>query len=99
MIGDKCKKLFTRWILSEKETPTWTIIYYEVKNIIKLERYYPKEEKDKMYNLIFDLFFEYEYYWQVMSARQIATLLWVHHTKIDNILIKAKTLIKKEMKL
>jgi len=37
MIGDKCKKLFTRWILSEKETPTWTIIYYEVKNIIKLE--------------------------------------------------------------
>jgi hypothetical protein len=37
-------------------------MYYEVKNIIKLERYYPKEEKDKMYNLIFDLFFEYEYY-------------------------------------
>lgn len=97
MIWNNCKHLFKRWKLSEKETLLGTTLCYEIKGIIKFERYYTREERNTMYDQIFNLFFEYEYDWWTLSARKISYLLWVHHTIIDNILKRIKDKIKKSL--
>lgn len=97
MLNIKLRKLFTKWRLYEKESIFWVTICYDQDYIIKLERYFRPDERDKLYDMIFNLFFEYEYDGHPLSARQIALLLWVHHSKIDTILAKAKIQIKNEI--
>jgi len=89
--------MFTKWRLYEKESFFWVTICYEQEYIIKLERHFRPDERTQLYNLIFDLYFEYEYDWKPLSARQIALLFWVHHSKIDIILAKAKLQMKNEI--
>lgn len=47
--------------------------------------------------MILDLYFDYEYTWQPMTARQISLLLWCDHTTVDRILASAKQKIKEQM--
>lgn len=97
MLDLKLRKMFTKGRLYEKESIFWVTICYEQDYIIKIERYFRPDERTKLYNLIFDLYFEYEYDGKPLSARQIATLFWVHHSKIDIILAKAKIQMKNEI--
>ena len=90
MIWNNCRKLFKRWKLSEKEAFFGTTVVYEIQWLIKLERYFKPEEKADMHDLLAYLFWEYEYHWQQLSARQISYLYWVDHTTIDRILERAK---------
>ena len=90
MIGTNCRKLFKRWKLSEKEAFFGTTVVYEIQWLIKLERYFKPDETAELHDMLFDLFRKFEYHWQEMSARQISYLLWVHHSKVDNILLRAK---------
>lgn len=97
MLDPKLRKMFTKWRLYEKESVFWVILCYEQDYIVKMERYFRPDERRQLYNLIFDLFFEYEYDGKSLSARQIARLLWVHHSKIDTILLKARLQMKNEI--
>ena len=94
MIWTNCRKLFKRWKLSEKEAFFGTTVVYEIQWLIKLERYFKPEETEELHDMLFDLFWKYEWHWQQMSARQISYLLWVHHSKVDNILARAKQRIR-----
>lgn len=97
MIKPSCKKLFKRWKLSEKEAFFGTTLVYEIQWLIKLERYFKSDEDDDMYDLIADLFWQFERNWQPISARQISYLYGVDHTTIDRILEKAKYIIKEQL--
>ena len=97
MLDLKLRQLFERGRLYEKESLFWVTICYEIDNVIRLERYFRPDERDDLYDMLFDLFFQYEYHWQPMSARKIALLLHVHHSKIDDILNKAKTDMRREI--
>lgn len=97
MLNIKLRQLFQRWRLYEREKLFGVIVCYEIDNVIKLERYFRPDERSELYDMIFDLFFQYEYHWQSMSARKIALLLWVHHSKIDDILNKAKKDMRNEI--
>lgn len=94
MIWTNCRKLFKRWKLSEREAFFGTTVMYEIQGLIKLERYFKPEEDEELHDMLFDLFWKYEWHWQQMSARQISYLLWVHHSKVDNILARAKQRIR-----
>jgi len=94
MISDNCIRLFRIGRLSEERTIDGSIIIYKKTWIVYLKRFFRKTERERMYNLIFDLYFEYEYTGSPLSARQISYLLWVHHSKIDNILKKNWLIIK-----
>jgi len=94
MLDIKLRQLFQRWRLYERESLFWVTICYEIDDLIRLERYFRPDERNELYDMIFDLYFKYEYHWQPMSARKIALLLNVHHSKIDDILNKAKASIR-----
>ena len=97
MLNIKLRKLFTKWRLYEKESIFWVTICYDQDYIIKLERYFRPDERSDLYDMIFDLFFKYEYHWQQLSARKIALLLWVHHSYVDDILNKNKSFIRRQI--
>lgn len=99
MIWTNCRKLFKRWKLSEREAFFGTTVTYEIQGLIKVERYFKSEDKDDLHNLLWYLFWEYEYHWQQMSARQISYLLGVDHTTIDNALARIKQKIKEWLHL
>jgi hypothetical protein len=94
MLKPKLKQLFQRWRLYERESVFWVTICYDIDWVLHLERYFKPDERNDLYDMIFDLFFEYEFHWQKLSARKIALLLNVHHSKIDDILNNAKLEIK-----
>lgn len=94
MLNLKLRQLFQRWRLYERESVFGVTICYEIDHVIKLERYFRPDERSDLYDMLFDLFFKYEYHWQPMSARKIALLLNVHHSKIDDILTKAKATMR-----
>ena len=97
MLNMGLRQLFKRWRLYERESVFWVTICYEIDWILKMERYFRPDERSDLYDFIFDTFRTYEYHWQPMSARKIATLLWVHHSKIDAILAKAKLTMRTEI--
>lgn len=99
MIGTNCRKLFKRWKLSEKEAFFGTTVIYEIQGLIKLERYFKPEEVEDLHDMLFELFRKFEYHWQQVTARQISYLLGVHHSKVDNILARARQRIKEWMHL
>ena len=94
MIWLNCRKLFKRWKLSERQAFFGTIVSYEIQWVISLERYFKDEEQKEIHDLLRYLFWEFEYDWQQMSARQISYLLWVNHTTIDRALERIKYRIK-----
>ena len=97
MLSIKRRQLFKRWRLYEKESFFWVTICYEIENVIKIERFFRPDERQKLNNMILDLFFEYEYTWEPMTARQIALLYGCDHTTVDKILASAKLKIKDKM--
>lgn len=99
MIGTNCRKLFKRWKLSERDAFFGTTVVYEIQWLIKLERYFKPEETEELHNMLFDIYWEYEWNWQPITARQISYLLWVHHSKVDNILARARQKIKEGLHL
>lgn len=98
IIGINCRKLFKKWKLYEREAFFGTTVVYEIQWLIKVERYYEYEDKklmkEKIHNMLWYLFWEYEYYWQEMTARQISELLWCSHQTVDNIIARAKYRVK-----
>lgn len=99
MIGTNCRKLFKRWKLSERDAFFGTTVVYEIQWLIKLERYFKPEETEELHDMLFDIYWEYEWNWQPITARQISYLLWVHHSKVDNILARARQKIKEGLHL
>lgn len=89
MLDMEVRRMFKKWKLYEREWLFYTTICYE-SPIIKIERIYPREDKNQIYDLIFNLYFEYEWNWQELSARQLAKLSWVSHQTMNNMLIKIK---------
>ena len=99
MLELKLRQLFERGRLYEKESLFWVTICYEIDNVIRLERYFRPDERDDLYDMLFDLFFQYEYHGQQLSARQISYLPWVEHTTVDNALERIKYKIRQWMHL
>ena len=97
MLDTKLRQLFRRGRLYEKEVAFGVIVCYDLDNVIRIERFFRPDERRDLYNMIFDLYFEYEYNWQPISARKIAKLLWVHHSTVDRVLLKIKYQIKNWM--
>jgi DNA invertase Pin-like site-specific DNA recombinase len=83
--------MFEKWKLYERESFFDTVLVYELENVIRLERRYwkTKSENHKMHDLIFELYFEYEWDWKPISNRKIALLLWVDHQTVNNIVNKS----------
>ena len=48
-------------------------------------------------NLILDLYFEYEWTGEPLTARQISIIFGVDHTTVDKIIARAKNTIKTQM--
>lgn len=98
LIGLNCRKQFKKWKLYERQAFFWTTVIYEIQGLVRMERYFeaedPKIMHEKVHELIRYLFREYEYYWQQLTARQIAYLLWVDHTTVDRILKRIEYRIK-----
>lgn len=99
MLDTKLRQLFQRWRLYEKDSIFWVIICYDIEWILKIERYFKPNERSDLYDFIFETYFMYEYRWQPLSARKIALLLWVHHSKVDDILNRAKMDMRKYIEL
>lgn len=97
MLTNERRQFFKRGRLYEKESFFGTIICYEIENLVKIERYFKPNERQDLNNLILDLYFEYEYTGQPMTARQISILYGCDHTTVDKILARAKQNIKTEM--
>jgi hypothetical protein len=97
MLDIKVRQLFQRWRLYEKESIFGVTICYDIEWVLHLERYFRPDERSDLYDMIFDLFFKYEYHWQQLSARKIALLLWVHHSYVDDILNKNKSFIRRQI--
>lgn len=97
MLDKKLRKMFTQWRLWEEESVFWVTICYEKDHVIKLVRYFRPDERSDLYDMLFELYFKYEFHWQKISARKIALLLNVHHSKIDGILNRAKIKMKNEI--
>lgn len=97
MLDNETRKLFKKWKLYEREGNSYTILYYE-HPYIRVEcvfRNNNREEKYKMHDLIFNLFFTYEYEWKPMSSRELWRLLWCDHKTILNIQKKAEAKMRK----
>ena len=94
MLTNERRQYFKRWRLYEKESFFGTIICYEIENLVKLERYFKPNERWDLNNLILDLYFEYEWTWEPLTARQISVIYWCDHTTVDKILAKAKMKIR-----
>ena len=99
LIGLNCRKLFRAWKLSERQAIFGTIVSYQSQWVITMERYFKEWEKKQVYDLLLYLFWEYEYKWQPMTARQISYLLWVDHTTVDRALERIKYRIRQWMHL
>lgn len=97
MLDKKLRKMFTHWRLREEESVFWVTICYEIDHVIRLARYFRPDERSDLYDMIFELYFKYEYHGQKISARKIALLLNVHHSKIDDILNRAKIKMREEI--
>ena len=100
MIDDDVIQMFTKWKLSYKEWPFYISLNYTC-NKIRIERIYNKNDKEdvrRMYNLVGDLFFEFEYRWQPLSNRQLAKLYGVNHQTMNNIINDAKARMMYEYK-
>lgn len=90
MLWVKQKQLFKLWKLSEKKSFDNNIVIHYIKDWeVEIKRTFKNHQLRECNNFIFDIFREYEYYWQIMSARQISYLLWCDHTTIDKILASA----------
>jgi hypothetical protein len=98
MLWIKVRKIFKKWKLYERESLFGTTtICYEQQNIVKIERTFNLSDKDKIHDFLFNLYFEYDHEeWRELSARQIALLLWCHHSTVDHILDRAKKKILQE---
>lgn len=94
MLTNERRQLFKKWRLYEIKSPFGTTICYEKPNIVKIERYFRPDERIELNNLILDLFFEYEWDWQPMSWRKLATIYGYDHKTIYTILERAKRKIR-----
>lgn len=97
MLTNQRRQFFKRWRLYEKESLFGTTICYEIENVIKLERYFRPDERQELNNLILDLYFQYEWTGEPLTARQISIIYWVDHTTVDKIIARAKINIKNQM--
>lgn len=96
MIDIKVRQMFKKWKLYEREWTFYTTLCYE-SPVIRLERIFKNKDKHKKHDLIADLYFEYEYEWQALSARAIARLYGVNNHKIWHILDNALCKMKLEL--
>ena len=95
MLWTKQRQLFKQGTLSERKTFGNLIeIHYKKEWEVEIKRLFKDYQKRECNNFIFDIFREYEYNWQIMSARQISYLLWCDHTTIDKILASAMDKLK-----
>lgn len=98
LIGLNCRKQFKKWKLYERQAFFWTTVIYEIQGLVRMERYFKDEEEkvmhDKIHEMLRYLFWEYEYYWQQMTARQISYILWVDHTTVDRTIERIKYRVK-----
>ena len=84
MLSNDVRKLFKRGKLYERENKDYTVIYYE-NPVIRVERIFHKwVEKEQVYSMIFNLYFDYEFDWTPLSNRQIAKLLGVSYQTVNN---------------
>lgn len=92
MLWIKVRKLFEKGKLFEKKSLFGTTVCYELPWVVAFERHFENtlEDKWKMHDVLFDLFFEYEYHGQELSARDIALLLGCDHQTVNNILMRVK---------
>jgi hypothetical protein len=97
MLTNQRRQYFKRWRLYEKESFFGTVICYEIENLVKIERYFRPDERNSLNNLILDLYFDYEWTGEPLTARQISIIYWVDHTTVDRILANAKNNIKNAM--
>lgn len=87
MLSNEVRKLFTKWKLYEREWKSYSIIHYE-HPLIKIEWIFKKNdkrEKNKMHDLIFNLYFDYEYEGKPMSSWKLWYLLGCDHKTITAI--------------
>ena len=96
MLDIKVRQMFKKWKLYEREWTFYTTLCYE-SPVIRLERIFKNKDKHKKHDLIADLYFEYEYEWQALSARAIARLYGVNNHKIWHILDNALCKMKLEL--
>ena len=98
LIGLNCRKQFKRGKLTEKWAFFWVTVIYEIQGLVRMERYFKAESEkvmhDKIHDMLRYLFWEYEYNWQQLTARQISYILWVDHTTIDRTLERIKYRVK-----
>lgn len=97
MLTNQRRQFFKRWRLYEKESLFGTTICYEIENVIKLERYFRPDERNDLNNLVLDLYFQYEWTWEPLTARQISIIYWCDHTTVDKIIARAKQNIKTQI--
>lgn len=97
MLTNQRRQFFKRGRLYEKESFFGTVICYEIENLVKIERYFRPDERNDLDNLILDLYFEYEWTGEPLTARQISIIYWKDHTTIDKIIARAKINIKNQM--
>ena len=97
MLTNQRRQFFKRWKLYEKESFFGTVICYEIENLVKIERYFRPDERPALNNLILDIYFDYEWTGEPLTARQISIIYWVDHTTVDRILANAKNNIRNAM--
>ena len=82
MLSNEARKMFKVWKLYEKEWTAYTIFHYE-HPLIKMEWIFKKndrKEKNKMYDLIFNLFFEYERNWKPLTTYELWYITGCDHS-------------------
>lgn len=89
------KKLFKKWKLKLKDDWDFFIVRYEIKWNIKIEKIIKKDEEQKLYDFLFNTYFDYEYEGVTLSSYQLSLLLGLSDRYVRKILVRIKWRLKK----
>lgn len=89
------KKLFKKWKLKLKDDWDFFIVRYEIKGNIKIEKIIKKDEEQKLYDFLFNTYFDYEYEGVTLSSYQLSLLLGLSDRYVRKILVRIKWRLKK----
>lgn len=89
------KKLFKKWKLKLKDDWDFFIVHYKIKGNIKIEKIIKKDEEQKLYDFLFNTYFDYEYEGGTLSSYQLSLLLGLSDRYVRKILVRIKWRLKK----
>lgn len=89
------KKLFKKWKLKLKDDWDFFIVRYEIKGNIKIEKIIKKDEEQKLYDFLFNTYFDYEYEGVTLSSYQLSLLLGLSDRYVRKILVRIQWRLKK----